>query len=228
MSQLQLAFDDLHPDYITLGKNAVDITGQTFGRLTTLGPVNRASNRQIMWLCRCDCGNLSTVQGNDLRRLHSLSCGCYNTENQITVHTTHGLSDDPLYETWCHIIGRCYLSADKSYPNYGGRGIIISDMWRHDFQAFYDHVSQLPNFRKKGYTLDRIDNDGDYEPGNVRWATQKEQCRNQRRNRMLSYNGETKCLAEWADDTGISRANLWNRLNLGWTVERTLTQSIRR
>ena len=102
----------------------------------------------------------------------------------------------------------------------------ISPEWRNDFQVFYDHVSQLPNYGDKEYTLDRIDNDGNYKPGNVRWATWREQNRNTRRNVMLTYNGKTKCLTDWAEELEMSRNTLTDRLKTGWSVERALTQPV--
>lgn len=121
------------------------------------------------------------------------------------------------------MIVRCTDSANDSYARYGGRGIAVCDEWRHDFQAFHDYVTQLPNYGEKDYTLDRIDNNGNYEPGNVRWATPTQQNRNTRTNRTITYNGETKCLAEWASTIGIQLGTLWYRLHVGWSVEAALT-----
>lgn len=220
--QPQLPLDEVH--FITLGKNAVDITGQRFARLVVLGPVDRANNRQIMWLCQCDCGNTSTVAGNDLRSLHSQSCGCFQSERRSEIRTTHGLSNDPLYVRWCKIIDRCTCPTSDAYANYGGRGISICDEWRHDFKAFHDCVSQLAHYGEKGYTLDRVDNSLGYRPGNMRWATWTEQQRNKRSNHTITFNGITKTLSDWADETGIKRRILSERLRDGWTIERALTK----
>lgn len=212
--------------FISIAKNAVDITNQKFNRLTVLGPIGRSKSRQIVWLCLCECGKFSTVQGDDLRRNHTKSCGCFNLEVCSSRQTTHNLSKTPIYETWCHIIGRCTLPSDKAWKNYGGRGISICKEWRENFQIFYDQVSCLENYGKKGYTLDRIDNEGNYAPENVRWATRKTQCRNTRRNRIITFNNESKCLSEWAENIGISPDALDRRYRAGWSVERMLTEPL--
>lgn len=101
-------------------------------------------------------------------------------EARIINNTTHGMSEMPLYNVWRGMRSRCFLKTSKSYKNYGGRGIKVCDEWKENFQAFYDYVSQLPHFEEKGYSLDRIDNDGNYEPDNVKWSTRKEQANNRR------------------------------------------------
>lgn len=213
-----------NPEFITVAKHAVDISHQVFGRLTVLGPIERAKNKQIAWLCLCECGNTCTVQGYSLRSKNTISCGCYQLENRFTVNKTHGLSRTSVYTLWCHIVSRCTNPKNKVYVNYGGRGISISNQWQHSFELFYAYISQLPNFGVKNYTLDRINNDGNYEPDNVRWATWTEQQRNKRNTHLVTYNNETRPLVEWESITGIGRSTLAQRLKLGWSVEKTLTQ----
>lgn len=120
------------------------------------------------------------------------------------------------------MITRCTNSNQSGYVNYGGRGITCCDEWRHDVQAFYDHVSKLPHCGEKGYTLDRIDNSLGYFPGNMRFATLSEQGRNQSRAHLITYNGKTQCLAAWAEELGVKYQKLQARLKKGWSVERAL------
>jgi hypothetical protein len=214
------------PQFIQLGPSAKDMTGQRFGRLLTIGPVARNQFKHIVWLCQCDCGNMTEADGNRLRRKRTQSCGCLHTERTIEINTTHGMRYHHLYGTWKGIIFRCTNPRGQDYASWGGRGITMHAEWRHDFKAFHDHVSGLPNYGKKGYSLDRIDNDGNYEPGNVRWATQSEQNRNTRATRYITFNGETKPLVDWAETTGIKRTTIARRLKLGWTLEKALTQKV--
>lgn len=211
------------PTFITLGKNAKDITGQRFGRLIALGPVEKLPNHIVVWLCRCDCGNLHHVRSANLNQHKVLSCGCLQSERAHDTFSTHGLSKHRLYDVWRSIVQRCTNPNNKGYKNYGGRGIAICDEWRHDFLAFYSYVSPLEYFGEQGYSLDRIDNNGHYEPGNVRWATRKEQLRNMRKNHTLSHNGKTQTVSAWAEELGVKRGKLQKRLNRGWPTDKVLS-----
>lgn len=161
----------------------IDITGKRFGRLTVLKIVGCNKWREAMWLCRCDCGNEISVASNNLRRSHTQSCGCLQREATTKSNTTHGKRKTKLYSVWNTMKARCFNCNSKSYKDYGGRGIKVCDEWKNNFQAFYNYVSKLPHFCEEGYTLDRINNDGNYEPNNVRWATRKEQVHNRRKQR---------------------------------------------
>lgn len=124
------------------------------------------------------------------------------------------------------MIGRCEKVSNPRRVDWGGRGIKVDDVWRHDFQAFYDHVSSLEHFGEEGYSLDRINNDGNYEPGNIKWSTATEQARNTRHNKVIAHNGVSKCVTAWAEETGVSAKTLNTRLRAGWSVERALTTPI--
>lgn len=213
-------------DFITLGKNAIDLTNCIFHKLTVIGPIGRSSDRKILWLCRCDCGNLVSVRSKSLINKETRSCGCLRSTSAIKTHTSHGMSHDLLYGIWKSMIRRCTIPQCNNYPDYGGRGISVCSEWFMDIHAFISYVSSLSFFGMSGRTLDRINNDGNYEPGNVRWATAKEQARNTRRNRILTFNGATKSVVSWSEELEIPVGRLYYRLFSGWTVERTLTTSV--
>ena len=132
------------------------------------------------WLCRCDCGNEVVVIGNNLKK-EAFSCGCFQKEMAKRAKTTHGKAHSKLHYVWVAMKQRCFNPKVKNFKDYGGRGITVCDEWKNDFQAFCDYVSKLPHFGEDGYSLDRINNDGNYEPGNVRWATRTEQNQNRRK-----------------------------------------------
>jgi hypothetical protein len=149
----------------------IDLTGQRFGRLTVVCRVKNHRNGRARWLCRCDCGGERSPQGNHLKHGKISSCGCYRAELSFV----HGMTNTPTYQTWGNMIARCTNPKNTGYYLYGGRGISICERW-FDFNNFFADMGKRPP-RK---SLDRIDNDGNYEPSNCRWATRKEQRRNQR------------------------------------------------
>ena len=212
--------------YITLPKRSIDITGQRYGRLVALGPVGLDAQGNIVWRCSCDCGKTTRVASMRMRSGHTKSCGCLSRELRVVIKT-HGMCGTRIYEIWKDMVKRCNNPNGKAYANYGGRGIFVCAEWRHDFQAFYDYVSQLPNYDKKGYSLDRIDNEEGYRPENIRWSSRTQQNRNKRNTVMLTYNGKTQSLPAWADELGMSRKVLHDRIFRSWSVERALTQSVR-
>lgn len=153
----------------------IDLTGKKYGRLTV---IERSGVRggQSSWLCKCECGNKKVVIGKNLRRGLTTSCGCYHNELLSVRNTTHGLSKTRIYRIWRDMKNRCFYSKDKHFKDYGGRGITICDEWKNSFESFYKW-SDANGYSEK-LTIDRIDNDGNYEPSNCRWITMKEQCQN--------------------------------------------------
>ncbi len=185
-----------------------DERGNVYGKLTVL---DLAEVRiEAIWLCRCECGELTKVAGSDLRKGSTKSCGCGR-------RTQGGGCGSPEYTTWKEMKRRCYNSRYREYHNYGGRGISICERWRESFVNFLKDIGPKP-FSEA--TIDRIDNDGDYEPGNCRWATKLEQGQNTRKARMLTHNGKTMCLRAWARRLGITHRTLSVRIERGWPEDR--------
>lgn len=210
-------------------KRREDLTGKRFGRLTVIKFYGHNKYGQPRWLCECDCGNTTVVTGSDIRSGATSSCGCLWKERIMEAKVTHGMSYSNVYPEYRNVKSRCYDENAHNYKWYGGRGIKMCDRWKDDIHEFYNDVSELPHFGEKGYTLDRIDNDGDYEPGNVRWATPKEQSNNRRPrtgDNLYEYEGEIHSLREISNMTGISYSTLNNRLLKGWEPERAFNTAV--
>jgi len=207
----------------------IDLTGRRFGRLVVLHDTSERKSGNGVWRCRCDCGNKVNVVGCSLTSGYTTSCGCYNRECVAEANTTHGMTQHgewhPVYRAWFNMLQRCENPNNKRYKDYGGRGIAVCDEW-HSAERFIGWA--LASGWEKGLSIDRIDNNGNYEPDNCRWVTRKVQSRNKRSNHLVAFNGRTQCLTNWAEETKILRSTLYTRINiLHWPIERALTESAR-
>jgi hypothetical protein len=212
-------------------RKAIDLTGQRFGRLTVLERdcLERQGKGDVRWICICDCGEYSSVVARSLVHGATKSCGCLNKEPTAKSAYRHGQNKSRLYHVWDGMKSRCYRPNARGYKNYGGRGITVCDEWRDNFVAFRDWAMangyvENTEKRKGGCTLDRIDVNGNYEPSNCRWVNATFQANNTRRNYMITAFGQTKSLAQWARDTGISYSALTWRVKSGWPIEKALTE----
>jgi hypothetical protein len=193
--------------------------GTVFGFLTVLQEVERHRKPNgaavRVFECVCRCGTKKSIRLSSLKEGKTVSCGCFHKEQagQIMkkVATKHGKSHTQIYYVWQAMIRRCQNPKDKSYPRYGALGIKVCKAWQKSFAAFNEYMGPRPD----GLTLDRIDSKGNYEPGNVRWASYTEQARNTRRNRLHTIDGETKCFAEWCEILGVPWTTVKNRLRMG-------------
>lgn len=191
--------------------NIKDITGERFGRLTVIELTSKRHNRCAIWLCRCDCGNFTEVQGSYLRNGETRSCGCLHdelaAERGKTANLTHGGYYDRLHRVWSGMLTRCRNSNHPEFHRYGGRGITVCAEWEKSYQAFKEWAYSHGYEDKAPYmecTIDRIDFDGNYCPENCRFISSKEQNRNLSTNRNITVGGQTKCIAGWAEILCIS------------------------
>lgn len=197
-----------------------DLIGQKFGRLKVLNFAGLDRWHKGRWRCQCDCGTiLPAVETHQLKSGKTKSCGCYRADMRHNKRT-HGQAGSRLYWVWSCMIQRCENPHNNAFANYGGRGIVVCPAW-HDFLKFSLWAQE--SGYSDGLSLDRIDNNAGYSPDNCRWATRTQQNRNTRRNRRITFNGETLTAAEWAQRFGISYSLLSNRLKRGWSIEKALT-----
>jgi hypothetical protein len=209
--------------------NFIDLAGKQFERLTVLARAENAAGWQAQWHCQCSCGNVVVVLTRDLQYGSVKSCGCLREERLAQGNLKHGSArrsaHTPEYRAWMKMKERCATPTCKDYPRYGGRGITVCERWRTSFEAFFEDVGPRPSTK---HTLDRFpDNNGPYEPGNVRWATRTEQARNTRNTVFLTLNDETRCLSEWSEILHIKHTTLIERHGAGWSDEAILTTPIR-
>lgn len=191
-----------------------------------------SGRKSRVWKCLCSCGNITYVCTKDLNNGNKKSCGCLRSETtarfNIKTKTTHheGRTNSRLYVIWGNIKARCNNPNDHAYSRYGGRGIKICDEWNESYEAFRDWA--LSNGYADELTIDRIDVNSDYEPSNCRWITMKEQQNNKSNNIRIEFNGEVHTVSEWEDIVGIKADTIRDRLKDGWSVEKSLTQPVRK
>lgn len=207
------------------GTNTVqrmNLAGQSFNRLTVIGFSHTARGHRF-WNCRCQCGSEAVVSTGELRSGGTKSCGCLIRETCGKMNKTHGLSATVEHAIWRGMLSRCYNQNRRAYPDYGGRGIVVCQRW-HVFENFLADIGERPS---PNHSIDRLNNDGNYEPANCVWATRPEQMRNTRSNRLLTFGGKTMCLTQWANETGIPYKTLHARLASGWSDEKAVTTPLR-
>lgn len=205
--------------------------GKRYGRLVvierTTDHIYKSGRREARWKCLCDCGNETAVMGGNLSSGNTTSCGCHKLETLGNARRTHGKTRSRLYKVWDGMKERCYNPKNGAFGRYGGRGIEVCDEWKHDFAAFekwaFDN-GYNPLASRGECTLERKNTNGNYAPENCCWATSVEQANNKRNNRLITFSGETKTLAQWSRSTGLPVTTVESRLNKhGWPVEKALT-----
>lgn len=180
----------------------VDLTGKKFGRLSVIK--REGNSLPVKWICKCECGKVTVVDASHLKDGHTKSCGCLMREIVSKTHSTHGMSKSPEYSVWNSMKDRCYNVNNIEFDSYGGRGVGVCDRWRHSFENFYNDMGDKP----KGKSLDRINSNGDYSPDNCKWSSYIEQNNNKRNNILVSNNGVTLTLGQWAREMGINYGTL--------------------
>ena len=206
--------------------NFVDQTGKRFGRLTVISLAGKNLHGQTKWLLKCDCGKEITKPSFYFVNGHTTSCGCYHKE-VVNRPRTHGYCRDGKtveYKTWVGIKKRCYNQNNKDYHHYGGRGIVMCPRWLESFENFLADMGLRPHSK---LSIERVDNEKGYEPGNCIWATQKVQRRNSRNVKKHTFNGETLTATEWAIRLGVKKWTMYARLrNKNFSIERALSEKV--
>lgn len=196
----------------------INLAGQRFGRLVARSHAY-SNNGFNYWACECDCGNSKITRQDSLQKGMTKSCGCLVKEQAKKHSTKHGQSGTRLYLIWNGMRQRCENPRDTTFHNYGGRGISVCNEWLN-FNSFF--MWAIANGYKDDLSIDRKDNNGNYEPGNCRWITLREQQRNKRTNRLITYDGKTMCLKDWENMLGFSRGLIANRLERGWSIKNAI------
>src|SRR3990172_3476320 len=202
------------------GYGLIILDGKRFGRLIVIYRSGTSNSHDPLWLCKCDCGTMRIIAGSSLRRELTTSCGCLQKENIVKRMTKHGMSHTKIYGIWEGMIERCHNPLSNNYRNYGMRGISVCERWRF-FENFLEDMGEAI----LGMSIDRINNDGNYEPNNCRWATKKEQSRNKRTNRLITVHGKMKTVKEWSEITGLPETTLGWRARKGWPEYAILKRS---
>ena len=206
-------------------RERIDLTGMRFGKLTVLSFSHADKSGKAMWLCQCDCGNKKIIASGNLRSGNSKSCGCLHKEMLTQRMLTHGETGGRLYWIWHGMKARCLNPKEPAYKHYGKRGIMVCNEWKNSFEAFRDWA--IANGYANNLTIDRIDNNGNYEPSNCRWATAKEQANNKRSSYYITYCGKTQTIKQWADELGINYYTLHSRIvRRGWSVEKAFAKGV--
>lgn len=209
--------------------------GLKLGRWTLVSKLpKRKLTEQQRWKCVCECGVEGTVYQGNLISGKSKSCGCLRVEVTSAIGKvtgkryeghgrTHGMRKSAEYRIWTLMKNRTTNVNSENYPNYGGRGITLDPRWE-SFENFFADMGARPN---DSLSLERVDNSLGYSKHNCVWATKTTQARNTRTNRRITWQGETKCLSEWAEQLGINYKTMHTRLSNGWSVQRAFTTPVK-
>lgn len=189
-----------------------NLIGKRFGRLLVIERSQRKNG--TYWKCRCDCGCEKDVISGNLISGKVVSCGCYLNERRIKAKTIHGDSKSRLYNIWILMKARCEKEKNKAYKNYGGRGIQVCDKWKYSYEEFKKW--SIENGYSQNLSIDRIDNDGNYEPSNCRWVDRKTQNNNNRMNVKITIDDKTQTLAQWCEELNLPYSAIEARRLRGW------------
>lgn len=199
-------------------KRFKDLSGKRFGRLIVMNLHSKTDSGTYKWMCLCDCGNEVAVRRNNLSSGDAMSCGCLQVSLASTLHRKHGMIKTKLYGVWSSMIQRCENPKAEKYKIYGARGIKVCDRW-HSFENFYYDMGDKPS---PNHSIDRKDNDGDYEPSNCQWSTATEQQRNTRNTKWLVLFDQRDTCRSWCERLGLSYFAVIQRIEKGWNVEKAL------
>jgi len=209
-------------------------TTKKYGRLKPIRFLHKNNDNRDVWLFLCDCGNEHTVNIKDVKSGHSKSCGCLAREllvkrNYKHGHSKHNNIGTPEFKAWLQMKKRIFDKTYHAYEHYKERGINICDRWLDKEKGFINFYKDMGRHPGKDYSLDRINNSGNYEPDNCRWATRKEQMNNTSSNKFITYNGVTLTQAQWTEKIGLPNSNvIHKRIKRGWSIEKTLTTPLMR
>lgn len=196
-----------------MAAHSIDMTGKKYGNSIAIRHVGKSSGRQYTWLFACACGEEYVAVGSEVRRGSINECPSCAAKRKLNSVTTHGKTKSPEYAIWTAMKSRCYNKNTIHYADYGGRGIKVCDKWKNSFENFFIDMGYKPN----GMTIDRINNDGDYEPKNCKWASRLEQSNNKRNNRIITIEGESMTLSQWAKKYKVGESTIRKRLRYGKT-----------
>lgn len=201
----------------------VPLDGRKFGRWTVLSRGSDSRNGRVRWLCKCECGKTALIMGYSLRGGTSESCGCLKQELTKQRLTTHGSTNTPEFKIWQGMLKRCGNPNSAAFPRYGGRGITVCDRWKDSFENFLADMGPRPSPK---HSIDRKKNDEGYKPGNCRWATMAQQANNRESTVILTFNGKSLTICEWAREIGVKHQTIYCRYWNGLPIESVLRPSL--
>lgn len=208
-----------------MNAKVIDMTGRRYASLVAIRQTGRSTSRDLNWLFVCDCGNHFEANGYSVRCGKIITCPTCSKERVRMASVKHGLSETVEFGIWTGIQTRCYNRRTKAFKDYGGRGIVVCDRWLESFDNFLADMGKRPS---KHHSIDRKDNNGNYEPSNCWWATSKEQNGNKRNNVMVTINGITKHMTDWIRDLGLNKNTVYSRIYFNkWPIEKALTKEVR-